>query len=158
MPEPTIAQHEALQRLITVAERDTGQSRKVASFLLSWWNAGELGGFDLTDLWGVDTAIADDMRTVFEMIGTCHAYPDTLGYAPQFKRLVALWHPGVEAPGPSGARSASPRDADRPPTDPTVWEKLGWAELEDPREDIYTLEDGEPVPPPASDPDRDHDD
>lgn len=97
MAEPTIAQHEALHRLITIAERDTGQSRKVASFLLAWWNAAELGGFDLTDLWGVDAEISHDMRTVFDLIDTCHAYPDTLGYAPQFKQLVALWRPDAIA-------------------------------------------------------------
>jgi hypothetical protein len=46
----------ALQRLIQIAQDDTGQSRIVANFLLAWWNAGECGGFDLTDVWGVDTA------------------------------------------------------------------------------------------------------
>jgi hypothetical protein len=33
--------------------------RVVANFLLAWWN--ECGGFDLTDVWAVDTAIAVDM-------------------------------------------------------------------------------------------------
>jgi hypothetical protein len=31
----------ALERLIDIAHRDTGQSRRVADFLLPWWNAGE---------------------------------------------------------------------------------------------------------------------
>ena len=43
------AQAAALERLIDIAQRDTGQSRRVADFLLAWWNAGECGGFDLTD-------------------------------------------------------------------------------------------------------------
>jgi hypothetical protein len=30
-----------------------------------WWNAEACGGFDLTELWGVDTAIATDRVTVF---------------------------------------------------------------------------------------------
>jgi hypothetical protein len=47
-------QRAALERLIRIANRDTGQSRRVASFLLAWWNAEECGGFDLTDLWGID--------------------------------------------------------------------------------------------------------
>jgi hypothetical protein len=33
----------ALERLIQIAQRDTGQSRKVANFLLAWWNADECG-------------------------------------------------------------------------------------------------------------------
>ena len=36
-------QQAALERLIYVARADTGQSRRVASFLLAWWNAAEIG-------------------------------------------------------------------------------------------------------------------
>ena len=50
----------ALDRLVTIAQSDTGQSARVANFLLAWWNAGDCGGVDLTDLWNVDRAIADD--------------------------------------------------------------------------------------------------
>ena len=35
----------ALNRLIAIAHNDTGQSRRVAGFLLAWWNADECGGF-----------------------------------------------------------------------------------------------------------------
>ena len=31
--------------------KDTGQARRVASFLLAWHNAEENGGWDPTDLW-----------------------------------------------------------------------------------------------------------
>lgn len=47
-------QQAALERLIKIAQADTGQSRMTAEFLLSWWNASNCGGFDLTTLWGVD--------------------------------------------------------------------------------------------------------
>ena len=47
----TNSQRTALERLIRVAQSDTGQSRIVANFLLAWWNAAECGGFDLTDVW-----------------------------------------------------------------------------------------------------------
>ena len=40
-----------LERLLRIARRDTGQSRRVADFLLAWHNAEENGG------WSVDTAI-----------------------------------------------------------------------------------------------------
>ncbi|CAO3876334.1 hypothetical protein LJR001_000787 [Achromobacter mucicolens] len=88
---------DALTRLISIAKRDTGQSHRVAGFLLSWWNATSCGGFDLTDFWGVDTEIADDMLTVIGLIRQTRAYPDTLGTEihGQFKALVALWRPGL---------------------------------------------------------------
>src|SRR5438046_5003885 len=54
-----------IERLLDVAESDTGQSRRVANFLLAWWNAGECGGFDFTDLWNVDMEIAEDMVRIF---------------------------------------------------------------------------------------------
>jgi len=65
----------ALERLIQIAQRDTGQSRIVANFLLAWWNAAECGGFDLTDVWSVDASIAADMLTVFALLTLRHSYP-----------------------------------------------------------------------------------
>jgi hypothetical protein len=56
--EVSAKQKAAIERLIQIAQSDTGQSRRVANFLLAWWNAEECGGFDLTDLWNVDSAIA----------------------------------------------------------------------------------------------------
>lgn len=81
----------ALKRLIDVAQGGSGQSRIVAGFLLAWWNAEECGGFDLTDLWGVDTAIAVDMLRVFALVAECRAYPDTLGYGRQFETIFRTW-------------------------------------------------------------------
>lgn len=88
---------DALTRLITIAKRDNGQSKRVADFLLSWWNATSCGGFDLTDLWGVDAEIADDMLAVIGLIRETRAHPDTLGTEihGQFKAMVALWRPAL---------------------------------------------------------------
>ncbi|HDR9128347.1 TPA: hypothetical protein QDB31_005442 [Burkholderia vietnamiensis] len=83
----------ALERLIEIARRDTGQSRRVADFLLAWWNAGQCGGFDLTTAWGVDDAIAADMVTVFGLIVRVNNYPDTLGYEAEFNAIVREWRP-----------------------------------------------------------------
>lgn len=55
------AEAAVLSRLIRIAQGDTGQSRRIADFLLAWWNAGSCGGFDLTTLWGLDSDIAADM-------------------------------------------------------------------------------------------------
>jgi hypothetical protein len=93
MPRPNSAQAAALERLIAVARSDTGQSRRVANFLLAWWNAGECGGFDLTEAWGVDRSIAADMLTVFALLIGCREYPDTLGYGTEFEAIVRAWRP-----------------------------------------------------------------
>ncbi|WP_313620721.1 ParB/RepB/Spo0J family partition protein [Achromobacter sp.] len=88
---------DALARLINIAQRDTGQSKRVADFLLSWWNATSCGGFDLTDFWNVDAEVADDMLVVIGLIRQTRAYPDTLGTEihGQFKALVSLWRPAL---------------------------------------------------------------
>jgi hypothetical protein len=91
-PSPN-SQRAALERLIRIAQGDTGQSRIVANFLLAWWNAAECGGFDLTDVWAVDTAIAADMLRVFAMVAGRQHYPDTMGYGKQFEAIVRAWRP-----------------------------------------------------------------
>jgi hypothetical protein len=87
----------ALERLIRIARSNTGQSRIVAGFLLAWWNAEECGGFDLTDLWGVDTSIAADMLRVCAMLAECRQYPDTLGYGKEFESIVRAWRPALSS-------------------------------------------------------------
>ncbi len=95
MDERTVNEEEtaALERLIQVAQGDTGQSRRVADFLLAWWNAASCGAFDLTTLWGLDTGIAKDMVTVFGLVAKVNQYPDSLGYEEPFKRIVREWRP-----------------------------------------------------------------
>ena len=85
----------ALDRLVRIAQSDTGQSRIVANFLLAWWNAHECGGFDLTDLWGVDTEIAQDMLLLLRWLSEHRHYPDALGYGTRFEQLVRRWRPEV---------------------------------------------------------------
>jgi hypothetical protein len=88
---PSVPARSALERLIQVAHGDTGQSRIVANFLLAWWNAEECGGFDLTEVWGVDTSIAQDMVRVFALLAGCRQYPDTMGYGRHFETIVRVW-------------------------------------------------------------------
>jgi hypothetical protein len=89
-------EREALERLIGIAQGYTGQSRRVADFLLSWWNASECGAFDITTMWGVDEAIGNDMVTVFGFIARVSQYPDTLGYKEQFQVIVRNWRPELK--------------------------------------------------------------
>ncbi|MBO1017273.1 ParB/RepB/Spo0J family partition protein [Achromobacter sp. SD115] len=86
---------DALNRLIEIALRDTGQSKRVADFLLAWWNATSCGGFDLADLWSVDKEIYDDMSSVIALVRRSRSYPDTLTTPVHeaFKELVKIWRP-----------------------------------------------------------------
>lgn len=93
------AERAALERLLEHAQRDTGQSARVADFLLAWWNAGTCGAYAINVGWGVDDAIAEDMCTVFRLATFSHAYPDTLGYKPQFEAIVRAWRPELASAG-----------------------------------------------------------
>lgn len=89
------AEKQALENLLRIAQGDTGQSRRVADFLLAWWNAGQCGSYDLTTGWAVDEAIAEDMCVVFRLVTRANSYPDTLGYGPQFESIVREWRPDL---------------------------------------------------------------
>ncbi|GAC1348326.1 MAG: hypothetical protein NVSMB18_36180 [Acetobacteraceae bacterium] len=85
----------ALRRLLAIAQSDTGQSRRVADFLLAWWNAQACGGFDLTALWSVEAPILDDMMTVMTMIARDREFPTAYGLGGEFELLVQRWRPGL---------------------------------------------------------------
>lgn len=85
----------ALERLLKIALRDTGQARRVASFLLAWHNAAENGGWDPTDLWNLDTAIADDILIVVKLIRVSNRYPDDLGLGDEIAAVWRLWRGGA---------------------------------------------------------------
>ncbi len=82
---------EALARLIEIARRDSGQSRRIAAFLLAWDNAEENGGWDPTDLWNVDQSIADDMFTVLRLIRRSQQYAEDLGFKDEMQLVRELW-------------------------------------------------------------------
>ncbi|UXT23916.1 hypothetical protein FY140_24240 (plasmid) [Agrobacterium tumefaciens] len=86
----------ALEKLLNVAHQDTGQGRRVANFLLAWWNAEVHGGFDLTDLANVDREVADDMATVFTFLAREEdlVYPEA--YKPEIIQIIRRWRPHVE--------------------------------------------------------------
>ncbi len=85
-----IEEHVALQRLIQIAKRDTGQSKRVANFLLSWWDAEAFGGFDLTDLWSLDDEIVSDVVRILQLISkNTGLYPDAFELSSEFKAIIA---------------------------------------------------------------------
>ena len=89
---------DALLRLLEVAYRDTGQSRRVAAFLLAWWNADTCGGFDLTDMWGLDLSLRNDIVRVFQFIAFDQHYPDSLGWRHEFGTVLRRWRPHLLEP------------------------------------------------------------
>jgi hypothetical protein len=95
----------ALLRLLDVATGDSGQSRRVADFLLAWWSPGSCGGFDLTVAWALDEEIVADLVTVFGLAARSREYPDALGYGEAFRRVVQAWRPELK----DRVRRLSPR-------------------------------------------------
>jgi hypothetical protein len=90
MPAFDVEEHLALQRLVQIAKRDTGQSKLVANFLLSWWNAQSCGGFDLTDIWPLDAAIVADIFLVLQLISkNTGKYPDDFELSNEFEAILA---------------------------------------------------------------------
>lgn len=81
----------ALENLLNVAHQDTGQGRRVANFLLAWWNAEEQGGFDLTDLFNVDARISEDMVTVFTWMAREHQVSYPIDYRGEIEQIIAQW-------------------------------------------------------------------
>ena len=89
-------QKAALERLIRIAQGDTGQSRMTAEFLLSWGMRPIAAASISLRSGGVDTKIAADMVTVFGLVAVCHRYPDDLGYGEEFRRIVHAWRPALK--------------------------------------------------------------
>ena len=75
----------------------------MANFLLAWWNADSLGGFDLADLFTVDTAVSKDMALVFDWLSGLSEpeYPES--YGAEIDRIIQLWRPEIWV-------KANPRD------------------------------------------------
>lgn len=86
----------ALEKLLNIAHHDSGQGRRVANFLLAWWNAGVHGGFDFSDLANVDREVAEDMATVFTWLAHEEdmIYPDD--YKPEIVSIIRRWRPHIE--------------------------------------------------------------
>ncbi|MCZ4348018.1 hypothetical protein O4H55_18485 [Devosia neptuniae] len=87
----------AFERLLDLARSDTGQARRVANFILAWWNAETLGGFDVADLFALDAGIANDTAAVFGWIARSPnaVYPEE--YRGEIEALIEAWRPEVWA-------------------------------------------------------------
>lgn len=85
----------AFERLLAIAKHDSGQCRIVANFILAWWNAGSLGGFDLADLFALDHAISSDMATIVVCLSRNNMafYPEE--YRSDIEAVIAQWRPDI---------------------------------------------------------------
>ena len=86
----------ALEKLLNVAHEDTGQGRRVANFLLAWWNADVHGGFDLTDLANFDPHIGADMATIFTFLAREEDIVYPYDYRSEIEQIIARWRPQKE--------------------------------------------------------------
>lgn len=86
-------EHNALERLVRLAQSDTGQGRRAANFLLAWWNAADHGGFDLADLFAVDKTVGRDMAAIFDLLARqpTALYPEE--YRHDIELIIARWRP-----------------------------------------------------------------
>jgi hypothetical protein len=83
----------AARRLFTVARSDTGQARRVANFLLAWWNGDDWGHFPIADLFGLDRSLATDIATIVGYLSQQSAavYPDRFLSRDDMAGLVRRW-------------------------------------------------------------------
>ena len=84
----------SVAHLLRIALGNTGQSRRVADFLLAWHNAQENGGWDPTDLWNVDVAIADDILIALHLLRRENRYPGDLGFQKEIDQIWERWRAG----------------------------------------------------------------
>lgn len=86
----------ALEKLLNVAHQEAGQSQRTANFLLAWWNADVLGGFDFSDLANVDRDVCEDMVTVFTFLPPEEDVVYPYGYRHEIEKIIERWRLQVE--------------------------------------------------------------
>ena len=81
----------AAKKLFALALENHGASKKAANFILSWCNAYGFGGFDFTELWGLDE---ENQRAVFVVIiflTTQHSYFEQYGFRRDVNKVIRKW-------------------------------------------------------------------
>jgi hypothetical protein len=80
---------EAISRLLDIARSDTGQSQRVADFLLAWWNGDDLGHFPILHFCNCDPIIAEDMMAILAYLAQEPTiYANAWGYEAAMRALV----------------------------------------------------------------------
>lgn len=82
----------AIGRLLAITQSDTGQSAKVADFLLAWWNGPDIGHSPVLHLRNVDEVIGEDMLVVMAYLVTQPVtYANAWGYESPIRELRDQW-------------------------------------------------------------------
>lgn len=81
---------DALERLLDMAQRDHGGSRRCAEFLLSLWN-GETFKADLQDLLFIDEQPHKDMIEVFQYLYKNNMQLESLVSEASMRPILAAW-------------------------------------------------------------------
>lgn len=86
----TLAEQAALRRCFQRAAGVSGGEATVRRLLFAWYNATELGGFDIADLWGLSDDWREDCLTVIAMVarGPQGWYADRYGFGDEMRALV----------------------------------------------------------------------
>ncbi|GGB04209.1 hypothetical protein GCM10011491_35410 [Brucella endophytica] len=87
----------AFERLLKIALSDMGQSGRVAAFVLAWWNADTLGGFNIADLSRVDSSIAADMIHVLSWLAAQTGIEYPTAYRSEIEEIIRKWRPEIWA-------------------------------------------------------------
>ncbi|MDW9689299.1 hypothetical protein GHL01_04140 [Sinorhizobium meliloti] len=83
----------ALEKLLNIAHDDTGQGRRVANFLLAWWNAEALDGFDIADRFAVDREVSEDIATMFTYLAREEDAVYPTDYRGEIESIIKRWRP-----------------------------------------------------------------
>ena len=86
----------ALEKLLKIAHEGTGQGRRVANFLLAWWNADIHGGFDIADLFAVDREVSEDMATIFTYLARVEDAVYPADYHGEIESIIKCWRPQTD--------------------------------------------------------------
>lgn len=92
---PSEREADALAFVFRVAPMQYGAAGRIRQLLFAWHNAGELGGFDLADLWSLDDEHRAAALTLIGMIGRSPVgwYPSHYGYAADMMALIETYGP-----------------------------------------------------------------
>lgn len=83
---------DAIGRLVEIARADTGQSARVADFLLAWWNGEDNGHFPILHLCNCDPVIGEDMVAIMAYFAQeLTVYADAWGYQDTMAELAERW-------------------------------------------------------------------
>jgi hypothetical protein len=83
---------EALDVLIPVARSNTHQSRRVANFLLAWWNGPENGDFPIVDVAATDRELGEAMVIILLFLAqNSMEYADLWARRRDMEDLIDQW-------------------------------------------------------------------